>query len=510
MVLGTASHVGKSLIATAFCRLLAECGVRVAPFKAQNMALNSFVTRDGGEIGRAQVTQAEAAGIEPTVEMNPVLLKPSGGLSQVVVMGEPIGLMSARDYYSAKGEIWPRVAHSYDELAKRFEVIVLEGAGSPVEINLVEHDLTNLRMADHADASIVLVADIERGGAFAHLIGTWMLLPEKARKRVIGFIINKFRGDVSLLDSGLEQLRDQTGIRVLGVLPYRGDLQVDQEDSLGVAETATPLAGDHSNGPTSADLIDVAVVRLPHISNFTDFLPLSRVPGIRVRYVSRPGEVGAPSLLILPGTKATILDLDWLRETGLAEAIVAGANDPTGPVILGICGGFQMLGQTVEDPCEVESSRLRANGLGLLAVSTEFRPEKHRHRVTGRSADGAVRVVGYEIHMGETTRPQGLPYWFELTREPDGVTILDGVAHPSGRLFGTYVHGLFDSLSFLGELTTRLRTRRGLPPLSAEAWARYGNACSDRFRLLSHFLHEHLDLAPIWDALGLQDGGRPI
>src|SRR3954469_8271344 len=271
MVLGTASHVGKSLLAAAFCRLLTEEGYRVAPFKAQNMALNSFVTRDGGEIGRAQVAQAEAAGVEPHVDMNPILLKPMGGASQVVVGGEAIGVMSAREYYAAKDHLWPRVVAAYDRLAARFDRIVLEGAGSPVEINLAEHDLTNLRMARHANASVVLVADIERGGVFAQIVGTWELMERLDRARVVGFIINKFRGDATLLDSGLAYLRDRTGVPVLGVLPHRPDLQIDQEDSLGIDETAT------AEGPDDPDALDVAVARLPGISNFTDFWPLSRV-----------------------------------------------------------------------------------------------------------------------------------------------------------------------------------------------------------------------------------------
>src|SRR4051812_46734821 len=276
MVLGTASHVGKSLIAAAFCRLLAEAGERVAPFKAQNMALNSFVTPEGGEIGRAQAAQAEAAGIEPHVDMNPILLKPMGGVSQVVLEGTPIGVMSAREYYAAKDRLWPRVAAAYERLAGRFDRIVLEGAGSPVEINLAEHDLTNLRMARHADAAVVLVADIERGGVFAQVVGTWELLAEDDRARVVGFIINKFRGDVGLLGPGLEFLRDRTGVPVLGVLPHRPEVQVDQEDSLGVDETATDLGGE-----ADGEVVDVAVARLPGLSNFTDVWPLSRAPGVR-------------------------------------------------------------------------------------------------------------------------------------------------------------------------------------------------------------------------------------
>jgi adenosylcobyric acid synthase len=496
MVLGTASHVGKSVLATAFCRLLAERGVRVAPFKAQNMALNSFVTADGGEIGRAQAAQAEAAGTEPLVEMNPVLLKPMGGVSQVVLEGAPIGVMSAREYYSAKGEIWPRVARAYDRLAARFDVLVLEGAGSPVEVNLAEHDLTNLRMARHAGASVVLVADIERGGVFAQLVGTWELLDPEDRRRVIGLVINKFRGDVGLLDEGLAFLRSRTGVPVLGVLPFRDGIRVDQEDSLGIEETATRSDRDGAE-------IDVAVIRLPHLSNSTDFWPLSRAPGVRVRYVSGVKDLGCPSLVILPGTKATVHDLDWLRETGLSGAIASLAGDPAGPVILGVCGGFQMLGRAIEDPLGVESPRPRAEGLGLIAMTTRFGVEKNRHRVSGRTREGGSRVAGYEIHMGETTLDPGVAPWLELRRERGGATVLDGAADAAGRVFGTYVHGLFDSSAFTAGLVGRLRARGGLRPLDPAVWDEHRSLFDDRYGPLAALLREHLDLGPVWDALGL-------
>ncbi len=499
MVLGTASHVGKSVVTTAFCRLLAERGVRVAPFKAQNMALNSYVTREGGEIGRAQAAQAEAAGVDARNAMNPVLLKPTGGVSQVVVDGAPIGVMSARAYYAAKATIWPRIVRAYDRLADEFDVIVLEGAGSPVEVNLVEHDLTNLRMARHADAAVILVADIERGGVFAQLVGTWELLAEADRRRVIGFVINKFRGDVSLLDSGLDFLRERTGVPVLGVLPYRSDLGVDQEDSLGVDETTSPEDAQAGPGP----LIEIAVIRLPHLSNFTDFDPLKQIPGVRLRYVASVARMGRPDVVILPGTKATVLDLDWLRETGLAGAIVAQSTEPSSPTIVGICGGFQMLGRVLEDPHQVESPRISAEGLGLLGVSTRFAAEKHRHRVQGRPVDGGPSIVGYEIHMGETTRDEGVRSCFELTRESDGVTLLDGAADPSGRIFGTYVHGLFDRPAYAADFVGRLRERRGLPPLDAVCWEEHRLSRADRYGPLAALMREYVDLGPVWSALGL-------
>jgi adenosylcobyric acid synthase len=499
MVLGTASHVGKSLVATGFCRLLAERKLKVAPFKAQNMALNSSITRAGCEIGRAQAVQADAAGIEPTVEMNPVLLKPMGGVSQVVVEGEPAGVMSAREYYASKDRIWPKVAACYDRLASQFDYVVLEGAGSPVEVNLEAQDLTNLRMARYADAANVIVADIERGGVFAQLIGTWELLPTRDRARVVGFIINKFRGDVSLLDSGLEFVRSRTGVPVLGVLPYRSEIQVDQEDSLGLEETKTPRAGELFETVRG---IDVAVVRLPHISNFTDFWALSRVPGVTVRYVDRHQDLRDPSLVILPGTKATVLDLQWLRARGLDEAIVRLARDESGPVILGICGGFQMLGRSIDDPLGVESAHRSTEGLGLVAMTTRFEPEKCRHRVRGRSVPESFGVVGYEIHMGVTTRDPGVPHRFELTREGDGAMVQDGASACHDRVLGTYIHGLFDSHEFTAGLIDRLRRSCGLEPLSSAEWEGHRARLADRYGPLADFLREHLDLCPVWNALG--------
>ena len=505
MVLGTASHVGKSLIAAAFCRLLAEAGERVAPFKAQNMALNSFVTPEGGEIGRAQAAQAEAAGIESHVDMNPVLLKPMGGVSQVVLEGAPIGLMSAREYYAAKDRIWPRVADAYDRLAGRHDRIVLEGAGSPVEINLAEHDLTNLRMARHADAAVILVADIERGGVFAQIVGTWELLAADDRARVAGFLINKFRGDASLLDSGLEMLRARTGVPVLGVLPYRDDLQIDQEDSLGLDETATRFddaTGHDDNG------LDVAVARLPGLSNATDFWPLSRLPGVRVRYVAQSGDLGRPDLVILPGTKSTVRDLEWLRRVGLVDGIVGLMADDRGPALLGICGGFQMLGRTIDDPSGVESDRATVAGLGMLDVATRFAPEKTRHRVAGMEIDASTPIVGYEIHMGETVRGTGVSPWFALTRQRDGARVVDGARDRTGRVFGTYVHGLFDSLPFAAALVNRLRDRKGLEPLDASLWRAHRDLLADRYAGLSEFLRTHINLGPVWAALG-RDSPRP-
>src|SRR3954447_11739852 len=339
MVLGTASHVGKSLIAAAFCRLLAERGVRVAPFKAQNMALNSMVTRDGGEIGRAQGIQAFAAGIEPDVAMNPILLKPTGErTSQVIVFGLPVGVMTATESHDAKPGLLEPVLRALRDLRSRYDVVLCEGAGSPAEINLLDHDIVNLRIAHEAQIPAVLVGDIDLGGVFASLYGTVALLPDALRTRVRGFVINRLRGDPALLLDGCAQLRERTGIPTLGVLPWIPGLTLDAEDSLALR--------DHLQGllPAESDVLDVAVIALPRISNFTDLDPLTVEPGVRVRLVSDAAELGTPDLVILPGTKSTVDDLVWLREQGLDLAL-----RDTQASVLGICGGYQMLGTSIDD-----------------------------------------------------------------------------------------------------------------------------------------------------------------
>jgi adenosylcobyric acid synthase len=396
------------------------------------------------------------------------------------------------------------VAEAYDRLARRHDRIVLEGAGSPVEINLVEHDLTNLRMARHADAAVVLVADIERGGVFAQLVGTWELLGNGDRARVVGFLINKFRGDASLLDPGLDDLRARTGVPVLGVLPYRDDLQIDQEDSLGLDETAT--GPDVSSGP---DCLDVAVARLPGLSNATDFWPLSRLPGVRVRYVARGSDLGRPDLVILPGTKSTVRDLDWVRQVGLAEKISELMADDRGPVLLGVCGGFQMLGSRIDDPLGVESARPSVAGLGLLDVTTRFAPAKARHRVTGHEIDGDSPVMGYEIHMGVTERGGRASPWLALIRQRDGERVDDGARDPGARVLGTYVHGLFDSLPFTAALVNRVRDRKGFGPLDPSRWQAHRDLLAGRYARLAEFLRTHVDLGPVWAALGRGDLSAP-
>jgi adenosylcobyric acid synthase len=493
MIQGTASHVGKSVLTAAFGRWLCDRGLRVAPFKAQNMSLNSAVTLRGEEIARSQAAQAEALGVEAAADMNPVLLKPLEHGCQVIVQGHGVGVMAVRDYYAYKPHAWRAITESYDRLAAAHDAVVLEGAGSPVEINLAEHDLVNMRMAAHAGAAVVLAADIERGGVFAQLVGTWELLAPAERERVVGFVINKFRGDASLLTPGLEYLRERTGRPVLGVLPYDAAVRLEEEDSLGLDEEA----------PTAE--VDVAVLRLPGISNFTDFAALARAPGVAVRYVSEPAQLHRPDVVILPGTRTTVRALEWLRAGGLAEALRALAARPDGPHVLGVCGGLQILGRTIADPDGVESGCARAEGLGLLDVDTSFARRKTLHRVEGVAADGLCAgcpVVGYEVHQGTSSRRDGTRPWLRLRRQGGGV-VEDGAVSADRRVCGSYVHGLFDDARFCRALVDALRRRRGLAPLTEGAWLSQREFLARRHAGLGQWLQEFCDLRKVEDALGL-------
>jgi adenosylcobyric acid synthase len=497
MIQGTASHVGKSVLAAAFGCWLRRRGLLVAPFKAQNMSLNSFVTLRGEEIARSQAAQAEALGLEPRADMNPVLLKPLDRGCQVIVQGHGVGVMSIHEYYAYKPRAWEAITESYDRLAADHGAVVLEGAGSPVEINLKANDLVNMRMAAHAGAAVVLVADIERGGVFAQLVGTWELLEPDERDRVAGFLINKFRGDASLLDSGLAYVRQRTGRPVLGVLPHDPAVPLDEEDSLGL-ETAAAGTGD----------VDVAVLRLPGLSNFTDFAALGRAPGVSVRYVSDPAELHRPDLVILPGTRTTVRALEWLRAVGLAGMLEQAASRPGGPYLLGLCGGLQMLGRTISDPERVESEAGSVEGLGLLDVDTCFEPRKTLCRVTaevrapGGLCDGAP-VVGYEVHQGDSRRRPGTAAWLRLRREPGGTVVEDGAVGCGGRVYGTYVHGLFDDARFCRSLVAELRRRRGLAPLAEDDWLSQRQFRLRRSARLADWLAEYCDLRPVAAALGL-------
>lgn len=453
MVQGTSSSVGKSLLVAALCRMFARRGVRVAPFKAQNMSNNAAVCADGSEIGRSQALQAAAAGVLPTAAMNPILLKPEAdSRSQVIVNGRPWRTLDARAYYRHREELWPVVTAALDGLRREHDLVIIEGAGSPAELNLRGNDIVNMAVARYCDAPVLLAGDIDRGGIFAQLLGTLWLLDEDDRRLVHGFIVNKFRGDMSLFDAGTEILEERGGVPVLGVVPWLADLCLPEEDG-------QPLDDVLSSKPRANEL-DIAVVRLPRISNFDDFDPLANEPGISLRYVSSASQLGSPAAVILPGTKSTIADLHWLRETGLAERIVKLSR--TEATVIGICGGYQMLGMTIRDPDGIESSTPEVAGLGLLPVQTAFSRTKETHQVRAiinddRHAPGCrgAEMTGYEIHLGQTT---GVRRWLTVTERSDGaVSILDGAVSDDGRIWGTYLHGLFANDAFRHAFVHSLR-----------------------------------------------------
>lgn len=470
MLQGTSSHVGKSILAAALCAIFRQDGLSVAPFKAQNMALNAAVTPEGHEIGRAQALQAEAAGVAPHVDMNPILLKPKAEtVSQVVVLGRPVGDMPWRRYRDQfRDEALGVIEGALARLKERHDLIVIEGAGSPAEVNLKSRDLANMTTARLANADVLLVADIERGGVFASLVGTLDLLEPDERARVKGLIVNKFRGDATLFEPGARWLEERTGLPVLGVIPYLADLGLDEEDSVG-------LPADRPGN------IDIAVVKLPRISNFNDFDPLAAEPGVGIRYVDTPDALEYPDAVILPGTKNTVEDLRWIYARGLAGAIARLAR--AGVPVAGICGGYQMLGREVHDVQGIESTPGITPGLGLLPITTRFEPQKRTELVTG-TAWGAP-VSGYEIHMG---RSEYIGPATTLVTLSDGRT--DGAI--VGEVWGTYLHGIFENAAFRRRWLNRLRERRGLPPLPEDgATASPREAALDR---LAAHVRRHLDM----------------
>lgn len=458
---GTGSDVGKSVMTAGLCRVMKRRGHMVAPFKAQNMALNSAVTPDGGEIGRAQALQAAACGLEPHIDMNPVLLKPNSDTgSQVIIHGRPVGNMSVTEYHNYKAEAFNKVEESYRRLATQVDLVVMEGAGSIAEINLMQHDITNLRAAKLADAPVILVADIDRGGVFASIIGTVELLSVEERAQLRGIIINKFRGDASLLSSGIATIQDRTGLPVLGVVPML-DLQLPEEDSVAL--------GRKSNQPK--DGLQIGVIRLPRISNYTDFDPLEREPDVALRYIERPEQVDGLDLLILPGTKSTLADLDFLYQSGLYAAI--RAYHTAGGRVIGICGGFQMLGTQISDPDGVESDRDDGEGLDLLDVETVLKSGKQTHQVEAEFQQAAAvagfggfdRVSGYEIHAGESTcGVMSRPMLRLISRSGESVSLADGAVSADGRVWGTYLHGFFDDDRLRAAVLAPLRAGRGTAP----------------------------------------------
>ncbi len=439
MIQGTSSSVGKSLLTTALCRVFARRGLRVAPFKAQNMSNNAAVCADGAEIGRAQAVQAAAAGVEPTADMNPVLLKPeTDARSQVIVLGRPWRTMRAANYYRRREELWPVVTTALDRLRAAHELVLIEGAGSPVELNLRAVDIANMAVARHASAPVLLVGDIDRGGVFAQLLGTLLLLEPGDRKLVRGLVVNKFRGDRALFADGVRILEERGGVPVLGVVPHLTGLAIPEEDAVAL-DTVGPVS--------LAVEVDVVVIRLPHVANFDDFDPFLRDSGVGLRYVSTVAELGQPHAVILPGTKSTVSDLSWLRAQGLAAAIQHLARE--GTAVVGVCGGYQMLGQVIRDPLGVESAVSEVPGLGLLPVETTFEATKATYQTQARVRGGSgwlsflerQEVTGYEIHLGRTSG--GHP-WLEIVqRNGRGVGLLDGAVSEDSRVWGCYLHGLF-------------------------------------------------------------------
>ncbi len=489
MIQGTSSDAGKSLLVTAFCRIFAEEGYKTAPFKSQNMSLNSYITPDGKEIGRAQGVQAEAAGIAAVADMNPILIKPSGDAqAQIVELGKPIGNLAAaayREEYFQRG--FAVIQTAYARLSQQYERIVLEGAGSPAEINLSDRELVNMRVARMADAPVILVADIDRGGVFASIVGTLQLLEPADRERVIGVIINKFRGDRSLLQPGLDWLEFYTGKPVLGVMPYLDNLWLDSEDSLSIAkyQNRSPLAKNINKG------IEIAVIQYPRISNFTDIDPFMTEPDCHVRFVTEPAEFGHPDLLILPGSKNTIEDLLFVRENGLEQQIVEWRNENPNLRIIGICGGYQMMGRLIRDPLGIESTRPEINGLDLIPLATTLHPDKTTLLSEGIAvcAGHRLQVKGYEIHMGQSEPLADTEPFIRLQNREDGFT------DPERKLIGTYFHGIFHNDEFRHMLLNDIRKRKNLPPLADRV--SFESLREESYRRLAEQVRQHVDVARI-------------
>jgi adenosylcobyric acid synthase len=507
MVLGTASHVGKSLMTAAFCRIFARRGYSVAPFKAQNMSLNSAATVDGFEIGRAQALQAEAAYQVATREMNPILLKPDSDQGcQIVAGGRPWGHLSACQYHQDRvEELFPLVIESYQKLASAHDLIILEGAGSPAEINLKDHDIVNMRMAAAADAACLLVGDIDRGGVFASIFGTLELLAIDERQRIQGILINKFRGDLELLKPGVQAIEQKTGKTCVGVVPYIANLDLDQEDSVSLESLSNTSGNGWQATNNPARQLRIAVISLPYFSNFTDFDALLAEPSVSLLFVKDPRQLQHADLIVLPGTKNTIYDFTWLRASGIAGQICEHAQSG---LVIGICGGMQMLGLSISDPHHMESGG-QVRGLGLLPIRTVLKQEKTTVPVTAHLKQPALlglpftipATTGYEIHLGETTyEPEARPL-FHLVRSNQAPGIDDGAESSSGRCFGTYVHGLFDSDEFRHALLANARTACKLAPARELVFRR--RARDAALNRLADTVEQAVNLKQILSWLGL-------
>jgi len=483
MIQGTCSGAGKSQLVAGLARILVDEGIRVAPFKSQNMALNSFITEGGAEIGRAQALQAEAARLKPTADMNPVLLKAQGDRGcQVILGGRVHSNMSAKEYYSFRDEAWSVITEAYGRLSRDYDLILIEGAGSPAEINLSEQEVVNMRVARHAKSPVLLVGDIERGGVFASFYGTHALLGSDAQY-IKGYVINKFRGDVDILTPGLDMIRQKTGVPVVGVLPWVGDLGLDEEDGLSLPYSGSADRRASLDGKS----LRVTVIRLPYISNFTDLAPLQAEPDVELAFTVNAGEIESSDMVIIPGSKNTVYDMEFLNKSGLAHAIRRAAGK--GTEVVGVCGGYQMLGRRIKDPLGVEGGPSEAEGIGLLDVETTLSGEKtttQTEAATGLYGNTST-LRGYEIHMGETTGGDGI---FEFQRLATGQSLKDGAQ--KGNIWGTYLHGLFDSDGFRSSMLNTLRERKGLPvPDSPINYASTRENSMDRWAAI---LKENLDM----------------
>lgn len=510
MFLGTGSDVGKSVLTAAFCRLLKQDGYRAAPFKAQNMALNSYITPEGGEMGRAQVVQAEAAGIEPHVDMNPILLKPTSAMgSQVIVRGRAVGNFQARDYYHYKRDLIPVVEECFQRLRREYDVVVMEGAGSAVELNLKEHDIVNMAMAEMADARCVLVGDIDRGGIFAALLGSFMLMTPTEQARIEGFVVNKLRGDPLLFGNGVEIMESRSGRPVLGVIPHFDHITLQEEDSVALGRRMRRATG----GKDREKRLAVGVVRLPFVSNYTDFDCFEQEPDVDLVYFNRPEQVFGFDAVLIPGSKNTLEDLDYLRSTGLAEAIVSYWK--TGGTVAGLCGGYQMLGLRVRDPHGVESALREVQGLGLLEMETEMALDKITTQVEAvllqppagsplvEAADSGT-LRGYEIHMGRSVSVgSAQPLFRILRRGGRSVDVPDGLSGTDGRVWGTYIHGIFDNDAFRHAFLQGLQSGSGKAGGALSLSLSYRRWKEEQYDRLADHVRRHVAVDRVYRAIGL-------
>jgi adenosylcobyric acid synthase len=497
-ICGTGSGVGKSIIVAGLCRIFLQDGYSVCPFKAQNMSLNSFVTKEGQEMSRAQVVQAQACRIEPRADMNPILIKPTTDTgAQIIIQGRPFGNISARQYQNKpyKVKIFEKVKASFNALKKEYEIIVIEGAGSPAEINLKSHDIVNMRMAQFANASVLLAGDIDKGGVFASLIGTLELLEEGERKKIKGFIINKFRGDKTLLKDGIKFLEKRTKKPVLAVIPYFKDIKIPEEDSVPLEYKMLSKTNCRAS---SAKLLDIAVIKLPHISNFTDFDALQKEPDVKLRYVTDKSELNNPDIIIIPGTKNTIRDLQWLKDSGIAKHILARLNSSNPTTLFGICGGYQMLGQKIYDLDNIESNKKQIEGLGIFPIVTHFKKEKILCQVKAKEMASGLEVSGYEIHHGRSKNlKKSKPFFKLIERQGKMVEDFDGMISENGRTQGTYIHGVFDANDFRRDFLNRIRLQKGWSKVSKAT----GFNLDREFNKLANLVRENMDMKLLYRIL---------